>query len=292
MNTSLLTIENGFDLLDGTKIPRVGFGTYQLEAGATTEAAVAAALEAGYRHVDAARLYANERYTGKALAECGIPRNQLFVTSKVWNDRQMQGPDAIRASVEQSLAALRLDHLDLLLIHWPVAGRYRHTWEVFQRLQEEGLTTSIGVSNFTAGHLQDLLSDGSPTPVVDQMEHHPYMQDTEALNLCRELGIRYEAWSPFFRGKCLDDPVLQGIAEAHNATTAQVIVAWLNHTGVVALPRSSKPQRVRENLRGLELQLTAKDLEAIEGLNRGQYLHEDSTPYNFARLDGITSPVD
>lgn len=285
------TIENGFALNDGRKIPRIGFGTFELAQGDETVQAVLGALEAGYRLIDCARLYANERSVGKALAESGIPRSDLFVTSKVWNDRQLNGQ--VRQSCEETLTALGLDQLDLFLIHWPVEGCFQKTWEVLQQLQEEGLTKSIGVSNFRDHHLQTIIDMGGAVPAVDQMEFNPYLQDNKTLTFCKEHGIVYEAWSPLGRGGCLQDPVIKGIAEAHGADAGQVILAWESAKGIVTLPRSSKPARIASNLRALELELTAEEMQAIDALNCDKPVIEGVTPENFGPiLNPIPSPHD
>lgn len=253
--------------------------------------AVLGALEAGYRLIDCARLYANERSVGRALAESGIPRNQLFVTSKVWNDRQLSGQ--VRQSCEETLAALGLDQLDLLLIHWPVEGCYQKTWEVFQELQEEGLTKSIGVSNFRDHHMQTLIDMGGAVPVVDQMEFNPYLQDRKTLAFCQEHDIVYEAWSPLGRGGCLQDRAIARIAQAHGADAGQVVLAWESAKGIVTLPRSSKPARIVSNLQALGLELTAEEMQAIDALNCDKPVVEGVTPENFGPiLNPIPSPHD
>lgn len=192
-----ITIEQGIEMNDGYRISRIAFGTYGLEGTDATEA-VERAIDAGYRHIDCARFYGNEKEVGAALAQTSVPRSELFVTSKVWNDRQLDG--TVRESVEESLADLQLDYLDLLLIHWPVADRFVDTWKIFEQLRDEGLVRSIGVSNFQVDHLEKLRAAGGATPAVDQMERHPYLQDNETLAYCRDHGIVYEAWSPLGRG--------------------------------------------------------------------------------------------
>lgn len=287
-------IANGYELNDGRRIPRMGFGTFQLEKGDEAKRAVLGALEAGYRLIDCARLYGNERSVGEALSESGMARDELFVTSKVWNDRQLAGSDEVRRSVEEALAALDLDHLDLLLVHWPVRGRYRHTWEQFQLFKEEGLVSSIGVSNFQRAHLDDLLSDGDEAPVVDQMEFHPYLQDADTLAACAKRGIVVEAWSPLGRGLCVNDETVLEIALRHGgADVGQVILAWELARGIVPLPRSSKPGRIASNLEALDLTLSPDEIAAIDALNRNQYAIEGVDPVHFNEtLEGITSPRD
>lgn len=286
------SIAGGVQLLDGKKIPRIGFGTFQIPAD-EAEGAVLAALEAGYRHIDCARLYGNERAVGRALASCGIPRDEVFVTSKVWNDRQMAGPDEVRRSVEETLDALGLDRLDLLLVHWPVRDRYRGTWEQFQGFKQEGLATSIGVSNFWREHLDDLLSDGSEVPVVDQIECSPYWQPADALAACTERGIVVEAWSPLGGGTCTSDAAIEAIADAHGIDAGQAIIAWLASKGIVMLPRSTKPTRIAGNLAGLDVELTREEIAAIDALECGKSLNPNVDPIHFNEvLNTIPSPHD
>lgn len=287
------SVASGFEMNDGKRIPRIGFGTFMLEKGDATKRAVLDALEAGYRHIDCARLYANEASVGDALREAGIARNEVFVTSKVWNDRQIAGPSAVRQSVEETLAALKLDRLDLLLIHWPVRGKFRSTWEQFQAMREEGLVTSIGVSNFQREHLDELLSGGDAVPVVDQVEFHPYLRDTDALAACKERGIVVEAWSPLGRGACVNDEKILEIAAAHNADAGQVILAWEVANGILPLPRTSKVSRMKSNLASLGIELSAEELAAIDELNRMQYVIENVDPQHFNEsLAGLESPHD
>ncbi len=282
-----------FQMNDGKTIPRIGFGTYQLVPGDETKNAVLDALEAGYRLIDCARLYDNEHSVGEAIAQSGLARTDIFVTSKVWNDRQLAGADEVRRSVEETLAALKLDYLDLLLIHWPVRDKYRSTWEQFQLLKEEGLAISIGVSNFQRQHLEDLLCAGDEVPAIDQMEFHPYLQDDDTLASCREHNIIMEAWSPLGRGECVKDEVVCGIADAYGVDAGQVILAWELSKEILPLPRSTKPEHIKSNLEAADLKLTCEEITAIDALNRMQYTIKGVDPVHFNEtLEGITSPHD
>ncbi len=286
-------VELTYQLNDGKTIPRIGFGTYQLVPGDETKNAVLTALEVGYRLIDGARLYGNEHSVGEAIAQSGLARTDIFITSKVWNDRQLAGADEVRRSVEETLEALKLDHLDLLLIHWPVRDKYRSTWEQFQLFKEEGLVTSIGVSNFQRVHLDDLLSDGDEVPVVDQMEFHPYLQDEDTFAACRERNIIMQAWSPLGAGKCTSDKKIVEIAKAHNVDAGQVILAWELSKGILPLPRSTKATHIKSNLESLDLKLTDEDIDVIDALNRMEYTMEGVDPMHFNEtLAGITSPRD
>ncbi|MBP3866272.1 MAG: aldo/keto reductase [Eggerthellaceae bacterium] len=275
-----ITIANGIELNDGKRIPRLAFGTFDLKDGEEATTAVTCAIEAGYRHIDCARFYGNEKGVGAALASCDVPRDELFVTSKVWNDRQIDG--TVRESVEESLRDLRLDYLDLLLIHWPVAGKFVATWRIFEQLRDEGLVRSIGVSNFQVPHLQELLAADGAVPAIDQMERHPYLQDDETFTFCRENGIAYEAWSPLGRGGCLDDETIGAIAAAHGVGAAQVIIAWHMAHDVIPLPRSKNPERIRANATILPEPLTDAEMAAIDALDQGKPVIEGIDPQNFA----------
>lgn len=274
-----MTIEGGIELLDGFRIPKIGFGTYKLGDAGQVKSAVLAALEAGYRHIDCARIYGNERAVGSALRECGIPRDELFVTSKVWNDRQIDG--TVRESVLETLDDLGLDHLDLLLVHWPVEKRFVHTWETFQRLRQEGLTRSIGVSNHQVKHLEAIISGGNAAPVVNQMEHHPYMQDSETRAWCRNRKIVYEAWAPLGRGIDLEDSTIVDIARMHGTTPAQVVIAWMVARKVVPIPRSADSDHIYLNTQAPADALTEGECIRIDALNKGQYISKESTPRHF-----------
>lgn len=273
------SIEAGARMRDGAKIPRIAFGTYGLAAGDETKSAVMAALEAGYRHIDCARMYANERSVGEAIAQAGIARDELFITSKVWNDRQKLGQ--VRQSCEETLDALGIERLDLFLIHWPVSGCFRKTWETLQELKADGLVKSIGVANFQHEHLAALAEDGGEVPVVDQIENHPFYHDTSLIAELEASGIVVESWSPFARGKCFGNPVIERIAAAHDIGQGEVITAWHLQHGYVTLPRSSKPERIAGNLRAFAVKLAEEEMAAIDALNAMEPILPECTPKTF-----------
>lgn len=281
------SVASTYLLRDGNEIPCVGYGTFQIEPGPPCVEAVLAALEAGYRHIDTARLYGNEKAVGEAIAKSGLPRDQIFVTSKVWNDKQREG--RVLDSLEHSLEDLGLDYLDLFLIHWPEPGVFRRSWEVLQRLQSEGLITSIGVSNFRTSHLNELLSDGTAVPVVDQMEHNPMMQDLSTIATCAQLGIIYEAWAPLGEGAALKDPRLAGIAEEFGVSVAQVILRWNVQNRTLALPRSCDAQRVAENADVFGFELSPEQMAVIDGLNENKHLWPGVEPDDFSYLANVKS---
>ena len=250
-------------------IPSIGFGVWQVPDD-EVEAAVTTALEAGYRHVDTARLYGNEEGVGRALAASDVPREDVFVTTKVWNDDH--GRDATLAAFDASLRRLGIDVLDLFLIHWPAPGqdRYVETWQALRELRDEGRVHAIGVCNFHAPHLRRLIDETGEAPSINQVELHPYLQQAPLREFHAEHGIVTESWSPLASGKrVLDDPVIGRIAQEHGATPAQVVIAWHLALGLVVLPKSVTPARIVENLAAADLTLGADDLAELAGLDRG-----------------------
>jgi diketogulonate reductase-like aldo/keto reductase len=263
---------------NGVEIPQVGFGVF-LVPDTETQAAVQTALEAGYRHIDTAKLYQNEAGVGAAIAASGIPRDELFVTTKVWNSEQ--GFEPAIASFEASMDRLGLDVLDLLLIHWPAPDldRYVDTWRAFEKLYAEGRVRAIGVSNFQPEHLQRLFDETSVVAAINQIELHPLLPQDELRAFHAEHGILTEAWSPLARGgDVLADPVITAIAERLGRTPAQVILRWHVELGNVVIPKSVTPSRIRENLELFDFSLTAEDLAAIAGLETGDRIgpHPDT----------------
>ncbi|KTR52850.1 aldo/keto reductase [Curtobacterium oceanosedimentum] len=258
-----------FPLRDGRSIPAVGFGLYKVDDPAA-EAAVGLALDAGYRHVDTAEMYGNERGVGKALRASRLDRDDVFVTTKVWNDHQ--GRDATLRAFDASLERLGLETVDLYLIHWPAAAndRYVETWRTLVELREQGRVRSVGVSNFQVPHLQRIVDETGEVPAVNQVERHPWLPQRELMAFHEEHDIRTEAWSPLGRGRLVDDPVLTRIAESHGVSVAQVLVRWNVQQGVVVLPKSVTPSRIRSNTDVDGFTLTDDDLTAIAGLENGQ----------------------
>jgi 2,5-diketo-D-gluconate reductase A len=267
------------ELNDGTTIPQLGFGVFQVPPDAT-EKAVAEALEAGYRHIDTAAAYRNEAGVGRAIAASGLPRDELFITTKLWNDQQ--GHDKAIQAFAASAERLGLDVIDLYLIHWPIAmaDRFVETFQAFTELQGDGRVRSIGVSNFQEPHLRRVTDEVGVTPSVNQIELHPYLQQQHLRDVHAELGIVTEAWSPIAQGAVLDDPVITRIAEAHGRTPAQVVLRWHIQLGNVVIPKSVTPQRIRENIALFDFELSAEDLDAIAQLDRGERTGPD--PDEFA----------
>ncbi len=256
-------------LNDGVAIPQLGFGVFQVPP-AETVASVTTALELGYRHIDTAAIYGNESEVGQAIAAAGIPRDELFVTTKLWNGEQ--GYDSALSAFEVSAGKLGLDVVDLYLIHWPVPSRDRYveSWRALVRLKEDGRVRSIGVSNFQPAHLRRLFDEVGVVPSVNQIELHPYLQQAELRAFDAEHEIVTEAWSPLAQGLVLDDPALVAIAAAHGKTTAQVVLRWHLQLGNVVFPKSVTPARIAENLDVFDFELSAAELESIAGLERGE----------------------
>jgi 2,5-diketo-D-gluconate reductase A len=257
------------DLGRGVAIPQLGFGVFQVPPE-DTERVVALALETGYRHIDTAAAYRNEVEVGRAVRASGLSREEVFITTKLANPDQ--GHDRAIVAFAESLERLGMDYLDLYLIHWPLpmADRYIETWEALIALQGDGRTRAIGVSNFTETHLQRLIDETGVTPSINQVELHPYLQQTALRAFHAGQGIVTEAWSPLAQGAVLDDPVITGIAAVRGRTPAQVVLRWHVQLGNVVIPKSVTPERIRENFQIFDFELSDDDMDAINGLDRGE----------------------
>ncbi|CAM5228480.1 oxidoreductase [Streptomyces spiroverticillatus] len=266
-------------LNNGIPMPQLGFGVFQVPDEETT-AAVGTALAAGYRSIDTAAVYGNERGVGRALAESGIARDELFVTTKLWNADQ--GYDAALTAFDASLDKLGLDHVDLYLIHWPTPARdlYTDTWRAFEKLLAEGRTRAIGVSNFQPAHLERLLDKASVVPAVNQIELHPGLQQQELRDFHARHGIVTEAWSPLAQGAVLADEAITAIAARHGRSPAQVVLRWHLQTGNVVIPKSVTETRIRENLDVFGFELSAQERDAIAALDRGMRTGPDPDTFN------------
>ncbi|MFF4345203.1 aldo/keto reductase [Kitasatospora sp. NPDC001540] len=266
-------------LNNGVRMPQLGFGVFQVPDEETT-AAVAAALEAGYRSVDTAAVYGNERGVGKALAASGLPREELFVTTKLWNADQ--GHDATLRAFDASLDKLGLEYVDLYLIHWPTPARdlYAESWKAIERLAAEGRIRAAGVSNFQPAHLTRLIEAGGLVPAVNQVELHPGLQQAELRAFHAAHGIVTEAWSPLAQGAVLDDPAVTAIAARTGKSPAQVVLRWHLQLGNVVIPKSVTPARIRQNLDVFDFALTEDDLAAIAASDRGLRTGPDPDRFN------------
>lgn len=262
------------------QIPQLGYGVFQVPPK-ETEQAVAEALAVGYRHIDTAAAYRNEGGVGLALRASGIARDELFVTTKCWNEDQ--GYEQAKRACRASLERLELSHLDLYLIHWPVPAhdRYVETWKAFVELQQEGLVRSIGVSNFEAEHLERVIEETGVTPAINQVELHPYFQQAGLRREHERLGILTEAWSPLGQGLELEDPAIVEIARAHGKTPAQAIIRWHVQLGNVVIPKSVTPERIRENFDVFDFALSAEQMDAVQALDAGTRIGPE--PLTFVR---------
>ncbi|WP_406077214.1 aldo/keto reductase [Micromonospora sp. NBC_00858] len=272
-------------LNDGTTIPQLGFGVFQIEPKDTV-AAVTTALEVGYRHIDTAEMYGNEAEVGEAVRRSGLDRGAVYITSKLNNG--FHRPDDARRAFDSTLAALKMDYIDLFLIHWPLPtlydGDFVSTWKVLEEFQRDGRARSIGVSNFQVPHLQRLAAEADVVPAVNQIEAHPYFGNEEVRAYGREHNILTEAWSPIAQGMVLGDPTVVDIAEQLGRTPAQVVLRWHVQRGDIIFPKSVTPKRIEENIRIFDFELDDAAMERITTLNKGEAGRQGAHPDTFAYL--------
>jgi len=274
-------------LNDGNTIPQLGFGVFQIDPAETAQA-VSTALEVGYRHVDTAEMYQNERGVGEGIRASGLDRGEVFVTSKLNNG--FHRPADARKAFDETLAALGFDYVDLFLIHWPLPtlydGDFVSTWKVLEEVKADGRARSVGVSNFQTAHLERLAAETGTVPAVNQIEAHPYFPNDEVRGYDRAHGIATEAWSPIAQGGVLDDPVIGKIAQKVGRTPAQVTLRWHIERGDIVFPKSTTPERIQENFRLFDFSLDADDVAAITALDRGE---DGRTGPNPDRFDHVPS---
>ncbi|RNM14974.1 aldo/keto reductase [Nocardioides pocheonensis] len=269
-------------LNDGHSIPQLGFGVYQIRPQ-ETEAAVSRALEVGYRHIDTAQMYGNEKGVGDAVAASGLPRDEVFLTSKLNNG--FHRPDDARRTFDETLTRLRTDHVDLFLIHWPLPTRYDgdfvSTWKTLVEFQADGRARSIGVSNFQVDHLARLAEETSVVPAVNQIEVHPYFGNEDVRAADAQAGILTEAWSPIAQGAVLDDPVVTGIADSVGRTPSQVVLRWHVQRGDIVFPKTTHVERMQENFAIFDFELSEDQVAAISALDRGEAGRRGPNPSTF-----------
>jgi 2,5-diketo-D-gluconate reductase A len=268
-------------LHDGVEMPQLGFGVFQIPPEETQEK-VEEALAVGYRHIDTAAAYRNEAGVGAAIAATGVRREDVFVTTKLWNSEQ--GYDSTLRAFEKSIERLGTGHVDLYLIHWPLPARdlFLETWRAFERIREEGGTRSIGVSNFRVEDIERIESEGELRPTVNQIELHPRLQQPELRAWLAERGIATEAWSPLAQGDLLEDGTIETVAAHHDRTPAQTILRWHLQIGNVVIPKSSNPQRIRENFEVFDFELSEDDMAALERLDTGERTGPDPAVFDVA----------
>jgi len=256
-------------LNNGLEIPPIGFGTWQILLNRKTKASVLHALAAGYRLIDTAKVYGNEKGVGRAMRESGIAREAIFVTTKLWNGEQ--GYESAIDAFDVSLTRLGLDYIDLYLIHWPVTGKRTESWRALEDIYNVGRAKAIGVSNYTVRHLQEVLDRGSIVPAVNQIEFHPYLykEQVPTLDFCKKHKIIVEAYSPLAHAAKMDEPVILDIAKETGKTYAQVMLRWALQHGTVPLPKSSNPRRIKENIEIFDFELSERQMKKINGLSNG-----------------------
>ncbi len=269
------SLESTVTLAGGVAMPVLGLGVYQSRPGRETNDAVRAALALGYRHVDTARAYGNEHDVGRAIRDSGVPRERVFVTTKLWNADH--GYDATLRACDESLSRLGVERVDLYLVHWPVEGLRGETWRAMEKLLADGKARAIGVSNYTVRHLDELLGRAKVAPTVNQVELHPFLFQRELLDHCRARSIVLEAYAPLVKARRLEHPVLARVARRHGRTPAQVLVRWCLDHEVVAIPKSVHADRIRENADVFGFRLDAADLAALDALDEGYRTSWDPT---------------
>lgn len=261
------------ELYNGVRIPQLGLGVWQSGNGEALQEALNAAFNTGYRHIDTASFYHNEAGVGQAINNSGIDRSELFITTKVWNEDQ--GYAETLQAFERSLALLNTSYIDLYLVHWPVKGKERDTWKAMEELYRKGKVKAIGVSNFLQHHLEALLPYCTVRPMINQMEHHPYLVQKELQVFCRQHGIRFEAWSPLMQGGVFAIPLLQELSLKYNKTIAQIVLRWNIQNGIISIPKSIHPERIAENFDIWDFEISTEDLARIDALDRGQRVGPD-----------------
>lgn len=273
------TIKDRLTLHNGVQMPQFGLGVYKVEEGARAVETVKDAIALGYRLIDTAAFYDNEEGVGRAIKESGVPREELFITTKVWNTDQ--GYEQTLAAFESSLRKLDLEYIDLYLVHWPVKGLYLETWRALETLYAEGKVKAIGVSNFQIHHLQDILARGKEKPVVNQVELHPSLSQEELRAFCAEHDIKVEAWSPIARGRLLEHPIILEIAEKHQKSAAQIILRWHLQNDIIIIPKSVKKERLQENADIFDFALNEAEMQQMNEINTNERFGADPDNFDF-----------
>lgn len=265
-------------LLNGIEMPWLGFGTFKVTDENQVVESVKEALRVGYRHIDTASIYGNEESVGQGIIESGIERDEIFLVSKVWNTDQ--GYDSTLRAFEESLKKLKTDYLDLYLIHWP-KEKNKETWKALERLYKEKRVRAIGVSNFKVHHLEELMADCEISPMVNQVEFHPQFPQTEVHEFCKKHNIQLEAWGPLMQGKVFEIELLNNLAKKYNRTVSQIVLRWDLQMGVVTIPKSINPVRIKENANIFDFEISDEDMKLIASLNTGERIGPDPDNIDF-----------
>ncbi|MDH3796066.1 MAG: aldo/keto reductase [Flavobacteriaceae bacterium] len=276
---AIIDIQGCFTLHNGVKMPYFGLGVYLSQDGEEVINAIRWAVDAGYRHIDTAAIYNNEKGVGDGVRACSVARESLFVVSKVWNTDQ--GYDSTLRAFDASMERLGLDYLDLYLIHWPKAQLYKDTWRALERLYAEKRVRSIGVSNFMQHHLVDLLESAKIVPMVNQMEFHPYLVQQDLIDFCRSNKIQYEAWSPLMQGQIFDVPLMDELAVKYQKSIPQIALRYDLQKGVITIPKSSKKERIIANADIFDFAISEEDINAMDALDRGKRFGPDPDNFDF-----------
>ena len=273
------TAKTTITLNNGVEMPLLGLGVFQSGDGQEVINAINWAFATGYRLIDTAASYGNEEGVGAAVRNSAIPREQIFVTTKVWNSAQRE--DRVLAAFDESLAKLGLAYVDLYLVHWPVAGKYKATWRHLEALMATGRVRAIGVSNFMPHHLDDLMQDATITPAVNQIEYHPRLQQPELIAACRNYGIVPQAWSPIMKGRVMDIPELVEIGRRHGKNAVQITLKWMLQQQISTIPKSAREGRIRDNGDLFDFTLTDAEMAQISSLDKGQRVGPDPDNFSF-----------
>ncbi|MCC5932271.1 MAG: aldo/keto reductase [Cyclobacteriaceae bacterium] len=276
---TITDINGTVSLHNGVEMPYLGLGVFKAKDGEEVIEAIKHALHMGYRHIDTASVYRNENGVGQAIKEGAFKREEIFITTKVWNDSQ--GYASTLKAYEESLKRLDMEYVDLYLVHWPVKGKYKETWKALESLYKDGRVRAIGVSNFLIHHLKDLLIDCDIIPMVNQIEYHPYLTQSELIKFCLDNDIRPEAWSPLMQGHITEVAELSQLGEKYGKSTAQIALRWNLQKGVITIPKSVNPQRIKANAELFDFELSDEDVARIDALDKGKRFGSDPDNFNF-----------